>query len=386
MLRALLGVIHERTPGTRGLEWLADVTTEDLAPLLSNEALAMEELAQAQVLEAIVVLLEDGVHRLRKKSALAADLEVQCLPEEEAKPWRDREPSWRARALLAAMALPREVADVPDALYWSAALIQVVETAEAESQGTAAAAMLRKLADHERQLDVSIAALTETCRRKRIKVDGSAQEAAAAPVPLDPKHLTYAPPDPRRIDPEVLQIARKVLQRVAAVRPVQISPLRAAGMGMGMGMAGTAAGGTTGMPATSQLPASIRNLLAREKSAETGASESASEEMAWDVPPAPPQVTPAAAPALPEPAAVTASPAPAAASAPPAPAAATASPAPAAPFPAAATASPAPAAAPGPPREAPSAAIESGPSQPAASPPNPPPEEEELLAMARDVA
>jgi hypothetical protein len=244
MLRPVLQAVYarERETGDAEVEEaLADVTPEDLAPLTAGGAMTMEELARAQVLAAVVALLEDAVCTLRRKSRALAEAEraiptktptadapetleeatpAEPEPKPSPHPWRDREVSWRARAVLDAMALPRETTKVPDELYWAAALVEASETAVPLAPSRlVAAATLRRLADHERSLDAALAAMT-AARKGKGKGRGKAKDPVTAellaPPALDNPSLSYCPPDPRRLDPEVLAIARKVLARGAS--------------------------------------------------------------------------------------------------------------------------------------------------------------------------
>jgi hypothetical protein len=249
-LRPILAAVHARERDSYAqlgvLDVLADVTPEDLAPLLAGTQLTMEELARTQVLEAVAALLEDAVCTLRRKSRAAAQIESELRtglraageggrPGREAAkpadaeqgtvpaapsatPWLDREPSWRARAVLSAMALPRELPEVPDRLYWAAALVDACEAAVADYAPArlVAAAVLRKLAGHERALDASLASLTRGSKSADVRRAREIAEAARRdPPPLDNARLSYCPPDPRRLDPEVLEVARAVLARSA---------------------------------------------------------------------------------------------------------------------------------------------------------------------------
>jgi hypothetical protein len=329
ILHAVYGRERDESMGAAGAlgvtDALADVTAEDLAPLLAGSAAAMEELARAHVLEAIGALLEDAVCTLRRKSRALAEREREAGPakaepakmaaQEEGKeaeaaaapkpasttPWLDREASWRVRAVLDAMALPRELADVPDTLYWAAALIEACEAAVAYSPSRLiAAAVLRRLADHERALDASLAILEAGRGEARGRKKPPPTEAL---VPLDNPALTYCPPDPRRIDPEALAIARKVLARgssdlaqgkvdvalrapsafgtasfmPAAGAEMQEPVLPTRGFLASPNPAGAAAGSPSaryeaGQPPAAPLPAAIRELVIPPRGEEAGAS------------------------------------------------------------------------------------------------------------------
>jgi hypothetical protein len=329
ILHAVYGRERDESMGAAGAlgvtDALADVTAEDLAPLLAGSAAAMEELARAHVLEAVGALLEDAVCTLRRKSRALAEREREAGPakaepakmaaQEEGKeaeaaaapkpasttPWLDREASWRVRAVLDAMALPRELADVPDTLYWAAALIEACEAAVAYSPSRLiAAAVLRRLADHERALDASLAILEAGRGEARGRKKPPPTEAL---VPLDNPALTYCPPDPRRIDPEALAIARKVLARgssdlaqgkvdvavrapsafgaasfmPAAGAEMQEPVLPTRGFLASPNPAGAAAGSPSaryeaGQPPAAPLPAAIRELVIPPRGEEAGAS------------------------------------------------------------------------------------------------------------------
>jgi hypothetical protein len=219
VLRPILEAVYERdreefSPASV-LDVLADVSSEQLASLLAADTVQHEEVARKQVLEAVSALVEDAVCRLRAKSSRAVELEEEHAKESAV--WREREPSWRARAVYGAMNLPRGLPDVPATLFWSAAMIKACETSVRDhgASRNVAWALLRSLAELERLVDLSISALEKRGKKHR------AAPAPAAPD-LDNPHLSYCPPDPRRIDPEILLIARKVIADPGRGSPLDI--------------------------------------------------------------------------------------------------------------------------------------------------------------------
>jgi hypothetical protein len=224
---------------------------EDYLPAELAESLLDEgpgepnDLRSAYLADTAAVLLEDAVARLRAKSHEAAGLEAEApnMPGEVGSPaasWRAREASWKVAALLRAMAMPREEAAVPDDVYWAAALIDACETGvkEGAARRMVGAAVLRRLAAHEDMLDKWIAQL----RGRSATAAPTILQSLAGHTRPDPTAilgalqkgtLGYAPPDPRRLDPELVLAARATLAdnlralEAGAIQPIQ--PIRQIG-------------------------------------------------------------------------------------------------------------------------------------------------------------